>query len=578
MFNSDQKKQFQFIVNLVMLLSIVFSSILPTIATISSPKENSNRLLASGQRAYDFGFYDQALEKFNAAIDKYKFNYEAYAYRAATEMALGDLSAAMNDVLVAEENIDNDVFIKTIKAQILQSEYDSLNTTEIAELENLLDELVLTDPENYDYRLWRGSYYFNQNQFEKTIEDLKNFTSRADAMLFTGSSYFQLGQYELAIDTLEIANAMSPQNDSILQQLVISYFSEEEYEKALNYQIQLANLGTSDPVVYKDLGMLYILNEEYELALDSYEKASIYAPVDKEIFYQIGVLSYEINEYEKAVDAFSEAIALQNDWKDAYLNRATAYISLEEYELAYEDYLSCLAFDPESIDILQKISELDIFLGRIDTSIEHFGQLIEKDPENIQYLFTHAYLVITNQIENCSVVEPELEKIIEVDESQTIPYHYLGLCEYSKGNHEKAAEYWNLALTGLPETIDSLYFLAFLDYENSNYESALEKINQLESFDSNYALGYFLKANIELELAKYQEAIEDYDVAIANDINVMIAYFNQGVAYFNLGNLLEAESCFLIALEFANKDGQIELGANIQSALDTLYEHPDWGK
>ena len=576
MLKNESQNRFHFIVNVVMLLSIILSSILPSLATITSPKENSNRLLLSGKRAYDFGFYNQALDKFNDAINKYERNYEAYAYRAATKLALGEISSAMNDVLIAEENNYDDVFIKTIKAQIFQTEFEKLNDEEISELESLLDELVEAKPDNYDYRLWRGSYYFNQNKFEKTIEDLKGFTSRADAMLFTGSSYFQLGEYELAIETLEKANGLSPNNDSILQQLVISYFSQENFEKALEYQIQLVDIVKNDAIVFKDLGMLYVLNNNFILALESYEKALEFSPEDEELYYQIGVLSYENNEFDKAVTAFTESINLNPDWEEAYLNRATAYLSLEEYEFAYQDYIKCLEFEPESIELLQKVSELDIFLGRIDESIEHFGKLIEKDPENIQFLFTHAYLVITNQIEKCSMVESELEKIIEIDESQTIPYHYLGLCEYSKGNDEIAANYWTLALAGLPETIDSLYFLAFLDYENEDYESALNKINELESYTSEYALGYFLKGNVELELAHFEAAIEDYAIAIENNINVLIASFNQGVAFFNLGELIEAERCFIAALALANDEGQTDLAINIQNALDTLYEHPDW--
>ncbi len=576
MLNSDQKKQFQFIVNLIMLLSIVFSSLLPTIATISSPKDKSERLLASGQRAYDFGFYDQAMTKFNDAIEVYDKNYEAYAYRAATEMAQGNLSAAMDDILVAEAHLEGDVFFKTIKAQILQNNFAALNDAQVEELEELLDELVNEEPENFDFRLWRGSYYFNQNQFDKTIADLKDFTSRADAMLFTGSSYFQLGDYELAIDALEKANGLSPQNDSILQQLVISYFAVEEFEQALDAQIKLAAVVGKNAMICKDLGMLYILNENYAMALESYQEAIVFDPDDEEVQYQIGVLSYESGLFEDAVAAFSEAIRLMPDWEDAYLNRATAYVSLNEYDLAYEDYLICAEMQPDSVELLQKISELDIFLGRIDDSIAHYGELIEKEPDNIQFLFTHAYLVITNRVENCSAVEPELKRIIEIDETQTIPYHYLGLCEYSKGNNEKASEFWTLALTGLPETLDSLYFLAFLDYENGLYEDALTKIEELEIYNREYALGYFLKGNVELELEDYANAVESYQVSIENDINILISSFNQGVAYFNLGELKTAENCFVTALTTAKEEGQTELATNIEKALATLYEHPDW--
>ena len=576
MLNSDSGKRFQFIVNLVMLLSIVISSLLPIFATISSPQEISNQLLQSGQRAYTIGYYDQALDKFNQAIEKNKTNYQAFAYRAAANLALGKIKSAYDDLLFAEPHLERDTFLINIKAQVLQNQYSSLTSTEIEELENLLDEMILLNPDNIDYRLWRGSYYFNKKDYQRTINDLSDLTSNSEALLFTGTSYFEMGKYDEAILALDKANHLSPNNISILQQLVVANFSTKEYSKAIAYQSTLISLSEPEAALFKDLGMMYILVDELDLAIQSYIKASLLAPLDEEIPFQLGVLSYQIDEYMEAVNYFSDALTVKNDWGDAYLNRATSYVALNNFENAYHDYTAAYTYFPDSIDILQKLSELELLLGNVDQAIQDYELLIQEFPENQEFLFTHAYLVTTYFIDQCSTVQWEFEKIIELDDTQTVPYHYLGLCSYSNNNRNIAYSYWEKALDGLPETLDSLYFLAYMDYEDGETEKSLERVSTLLEYDSTYAIGYFLKGNNLLEQELFEDAIENFSLAIDYEINLLISHFNRGVAHFNLGNLGAAEQDFLEAYELAKNENNQILVENIESAMKTLHEHPNW--
>ena len=82
-----------------------------------------------------------------------------------------------------------------------------------------------------------------------------------------------------------------------------------------------------------------------------------------------------------------------------------------------------------------------------------------------------------------------------------------------------------------------------------------------------FAETYFLWGNAKYKTGDYAGAIADYTMAIQLEPDFPEAYNNRGIAKINLDRTSEAKQDFRIALKLAEKAGDANLKADIESML-----------
>lgn len=115
----------------------------------------------------------------------------------------------------------------------------------------------------------------------------------------------------------------------------------------------------------------------------------------------------------------------------------------------------------------------------------------------------------------------------------------LGNSEYSKGNYEKAVEYYSLHLQkhSSPEAYNNRGN-AYIDLKK--YNEAIADFTKALELKPDYAEAYLNRGTVYDELKKYNEAIADYSKAIELKPDYDLAYNDRGLTYYHLQKYEEA--------------------------------------
>lgn len=136
-----------------------------------------------------------------------------------------------------------------------------------AKAEEILLTLVEKDPENLDYLLETGAFYFNQDNFTEAaryFEQVKTIApADVDNLMNLSYAYFEMGDYTKAMQNTQKALELEPGNIEILQNARNIAFMAEDNELALVYLKQLLELRNDDKD-FADICRVLYAEEEYE--------------------------------------------------------------------------------------------------------------------------------------------------------------------------------------------------------------------------------------------------------------------------------------------------------------------------
>jgi tetratricopeptide (TPR) repeat protein len=119
-------------------------------------------------------------------------------------------------------------------------------------------------------------------------------------------------------------------------------------------------------------------------------------------------------------------------------------------------------------------------------------------------------------------------------------YNQTGIKYGRKGNHNKALDYFDLAIQLDPNFIHSYNNRGFTYSKMQRYKEALKDLNRIIQLDPENVQAYSYRGFIYNNLQQYKKAMADFNHAIHLDDNCATAHLNKGVLLANLGGLYEA--------------------------------------
>ncbi|MBN3040374.1 MAG: tetratricopeptide repeat protein [Candidatus Omnitrophica bacterium] len=133
--------------------------------------------------------------------------------------------------------------------------------------------------QEYTVSLFKGAYYFLNNQFEKAVEVYKkalDINPEASEIYYNlASSYYFLGDEKDAIFYFEKLVKTDPEDMDVLFNLGSIYYSLEDHKKAIYYFEKLLELFPDDPQSLAFLGTSYYATGQYSKSRKYLEKARI---------------------------------------------------------------------------------------------------------------------------------------------------------------------------------------------------------------------------------------------------------------------------------------------------------------
>jgi len=311
-------------------------------------------------------------------------------------------------------------------------------------------------------------------------------------------------------------------------------------------------------------------------------------------------MAYSDNELPERGDEFTEESDIQEriGLANSYLEKGSAILYSDFFEEVIED---CFAggYFREALPLVNELIRnsptdshlwlqrgcLVAELGSFRKAMKAFNRVLKMQPNNAEALLEKIVTMIRYGYNE------ELDELLAdlslIDQDKETAYFRIASAFKSRANYDKAAEFFEKALTENPTNPDSWFQLA-LAYEHSHklhlalasYDSylevepecevgwynrgiLLEHIGELEkamlSYKKSITLvpdfsdAWFNLGNLYADMGRYNNAIKTFEKVISIDPKDSGGYFNLAMVYEEIGNYSTAIEKYSIAISLRPK-------------------------
>ena len=304
-----------------------------------------------GRNLLEQGELAEALKMFSYCVSLDPSYSQAYAFRAETEMKMGNMASAIDDMVTAL-GIDGNS-----KAFYL------LPTVKEPDVVTLIAKLKVQQIKQPNEGLW--SYYL-------------------------GQVYKGQGEYTKAIEWYGKANSLNT-SDVICQQISICYMLMDDNENALKYIDQALNLDSTD-LDYRDIRatILYDMGRIDDVVAE-YDRILTDAPEYSTGYYQRGWCKYLRGEKDEAVEDLTMAIVLSPQSTGFYQIRGSFYREMGKTDLAEADFRKIIELE-DSVEKYECVFFAYEGLGENEKAIEALNLYLETDTTDAGRYYNAACL------------------------------------------------------------------------------------------------------------------------------------------------------------------------------------------
>lgn len=204
--------------------------------------------------------------------------------------------------------------------------------------------------------------YFNLGKTQYELEDYSNAQKNLehalelipkdhDIMRMLADIYYVTYEPEKAKKMYELLYPDNKRNERINYRLGDLYLREGQWTNAIIYLENFLVLSPNNADGQKKIGIAYYNTEKYTFAIEYFEKASKTLWDDKELMVYITIAANKLGNYQKAVEYGNRAISLDNRYARAYYQLSIAYKGLGQRKLAKETLAKAKDIDVNNVTI-----------------------------------------------------------------------------------------------------------------------------------------------------------------------------------------------------------------------------------
>jgi tetratricopeptide (TPR) repeat protein len=162
-------------------------------------------------------------------------------------------------------------------------------------------------------------------------------------------------QYYSAISDLTRTIKIRSEDPQLYYKRGLAYYNDEQYELSINdfkHSLKCKPFPTYKPDIYYHLGIAYANLEKFEKSIDPLSKCIDLCP-NEAVYYHERAKAYQmLDEYAKSLEDFNVVIRLQPNNAHAYFRRAFTLKSLRRYHEAAEDFNVARSLQPKNPALL----------------------------------------------------------------------------------------------------------------------------------------------------------------------------------------------------------------------------------
>ncbi len=464
------------------------------------------------------------------------------------------------------------------------------NQIKASEFYILISELFLED---LDSRMMLMRYYFNEKQYENTINVCEQILlideSNIDAQKFIARASLILGNKEKTLKKyLEIIEKQPEDIDSLFS-LVNFHFNEKNYKECIKWCEQILFLDRENYKAWQTISRCHYNSDKIENAEESLLKLIELKPDDLQAYNILIRHYYSIKDYancviiceklleedennldamrfrarsnenlgsEKVIDEYLEIAVLNMKDVDSRLKIMRYYYNKKQYENAITVCNEIIAIKGENKDLLNTLSRSYFNLGNNELVKENILKLLNYEPENLKFL-----MLIIRACFNKRDYEDAIkfcDQYLSIDKSDLIVKRLLARSHHSSGN-EKIAEKMLLELISKdPKDIESRITLIRNNYSSGNYKKVHELCDEILKKKKSNRIALLFHARAYTAAREFEKALDAWEYVLKKYKNDTEALSGAGRACYNDGKTELARDYLERALKTSPDSSQIK--------------------
>lgn len=454
------------------------------------------------------------------------------------------------------------------------------------------NKFLSTYSQHWEARENLAASYISNRNYENAANEYENLYSRNPAGFKDFANYglalFEVKDYQKASEFLEKAVDADSENTSAHINLALSYQELEkndlalaQYDVVFRQQPSLHSIRFDYGNLLADMGQDEAAIENYKIYIENY-------PNDPRAYQNIGVVYKRLNKLDDTIANYEKALTLQTDKKDIELveDLAECYHLKKDYPNALKYYDEVLLVKKDDYDIrYNKALVLHAMKEYNDAAAIYTQLLTEKDNSNIQTNLTAALVSLGDeylQAHNYSLATETFERAIERGTKDSYAYYGLAKSYRACGIDDKAAEYYEKAISMEPEKVE--YSNEFAEFISSTQKTADVKTDTQPAEIKEVTLSMDEADKVEADDAQHNKDLiaigdenykkKNYDVSIRNYQDALKINPSDEVTLLKLGNIYKIKNDNKNAISFYKKsivvnpnyaDGWFNLGLGYAS-------------
>ncbi|MEZ4909003.1 MAG: tetratricopeptide repeat protein [Saprospiraceae bacterium] len=298
--------------------------------------------------------------------------------------------------------------------------------SDVAELNKLIDK----SPDNASLLFARGKYFYDNSDYDKSIEDLKKAieidSMKPEYYHLLSDAYMDSAKSRFAIQTMKELVYKYPERIPSLLKLAELFFIVKEYDNSISTINSILYLSPGNPDAYFLLGVN---------------------------FKEMGKLKEARNSLQTSVENNPEDI-------DAWLQLGQV-AELQKDSMALTFYNNALLLDSTSIEALHHIAFYYQNNGDITKALETYREMSIKNPD-YPSSYLNAGLLYMN-MDSLKQAYDNFNILVNIDRANPKAYYYRGYVNYLIGNKDNSKEDFEQALKIAPDFTEAKEMLEKLD-------------------------------------------------------------------------------------------------------------------
>jgi tetratricopeptide (TPR) repeat protein len=471
---------------------VVVLAALSLVSCSRDPNVAKKRYLENGNRYFARGKFKEASIMYRNALQKDQRYGPAYYRLALTDLKLGRIPNALNELRRALELIPKEQ-PEHADSEVRLAEIYLAFTREsqlLMEVEGITKDLLQRDPNSFDGHRLTADLDFVRAQ----ISGREGHPEQAETLL-AGA----IAEYRKAISI----NKTPP--PALKTQLARALAGDRQFAEAEQIYGQLIKDDKTLIQAYNELYRVYLLQSKIAEAEQVLKTGAANNP--KQVGFLVSLAGFysSLHRHDDMVAALNQIKAHAKDFDRAYLVVGDFYFRNGDLGEALNQYKEGIAQDPKQKSAYRKrMIEVLMRQNKRTEAADINAAILKENPKDSDARGLQASLMLDRGEVQKAI--SELQAVVNAVPDNFVARYNLGRAHVARGEYEQARQQFSEAIRLRPDYLPARLALAQLQVMRSDYEPALKSVQAILQIDKKNIPARMVEAAALSGEKKYAEA------------------------------------------------------------------------